>query len=67
MFILKIEKKKETKILFLANVGGWIKSNQDSEVVDLELDEAEDISQDKSIGPESPSTPLAPSKSQTKM
>ena len=53
--------------LFLANVGGWIKSNQDSEVVDLELDEAEDISQDKSIGPESPSTPLVPSKSQTKM
>ena len=50
-----------------AAVGGWINtSNQESEVVDLELDEAEDISQDKSIGPESPSTPLAPSKSQTK-
>ena len=50
-----------------AAVGGWIStSNQESEVVDLELDETEDISQDKSIGPESPSTPLAPSKSQTK-
>ena len=54
--------------LFLANIGGWIKS-PNQEVIDLELEEAvtsEDISQDQSFGPESPSTPQAPSKSQTK-
>ena len=54
--------------LFIANIGGWIKS-PNQEVIDLELEEAvtsEDISQDQSFGPESPSTPQAPSKSQTK-
>ena len=55
------------KIIFTANIGGWIKS-PNQEVIDLELEEAasEDISQDQSFGPESPSTPQAPSKSQTK-
>lgn len=53
-------------IMFIsANIGGWT-SGAVEDVADLELEEAEDISHDRTIGPASPTTPHGMIKSQTK-
>ena len=43
-------------------VGGWIKNETETGVIDLEVEEAEDISQDATIGRASP---ILPAKSKT--
>ena len=52
-----------------AKVGGWIKSSgdPDTDVIDLEVEEAEDVSNDQTVVRASPNTPSgALIKSQTK-
>ena len=49
-----------------SKVGGWVTGLRSPEDVELEVEEAEDISGDPSIGPGTPSTPSAMNKSQTK-
>ena len=55
-FILIVESK----------VGGWVTGLRSPEDVELEIEEVENISGDPSIGPGTPSTPSAMTKSQTK-
>ena len=55
--------------LFSAKSGGWVKSpGEDADIMtDLEVEEAEDISQDQTVGKDSaPTTPSVLTKSQTK-
>ena len=49
-----------------AKVGGWVHGLRSPEEVDLEIEEAEDVSQDQNFGPGSPITPSEMTKSQTK-
>ena len=49
-------------LFLLGNVGGWMEGvSPEAEIVDLEVEEAEDISQDPNVGPATPSTPLTTS------
>ena len=47
-------------------MGGWVTGLRSPVDVELEVEEAEDISGDPSIGPVTPSTPSAMDKSQTR-
>ena len=49
-----------------SKVGGWVTGLRSPEDVELEIEEVENISGDPSIGPGTPSTPSAMTKSQTK-
>ena len=53
-------------LLVESKVGGWVTGLRSPEDVELEIEEVENISGDPSIGPGTPSTPSAMTKSQTK-
>ena len=55
------------RIEFVFLIGVWMDSGHgDTRMVDLEVEEAEDVAGDPSIGPDSPTLLRASSKSQTK-
>ena len=48
-------------LTFLGKVGGWMDgATPDAEITDIEVEQAEDISKDKTVGPATPSTPMHP-------
>ena len=49
-----------------SKVGGWVSGLRSPEDVELEVEEAEDISRDLHLGPGTPSTPSGMTKSQKK-
>ena len=49
-----------------SKVGGWVSGLRGPDDGELEIEEVEDISRDPSIGPGTPTTPSAMTKSQAK-
>jgi hypothetical protein len=65
--VVEPNKKLSQWLYYSFYVGGWMDgSHSDTRMVDLEVEEAEDVSGDPSIGLDSPTLLRASSKSQTK-